>query len=200
MANGHIEPEIEKVRQDWQFAQKPQLFLRDQAGRFEEVTDGSGDGFQSRLVGRGVATADVDGDGDLDILITTNGGPAHLLRNDLIALGGGNSATAGSPGNNFVRVRVIDTGLNRDAIGARLVLKASNGREQTRFIRTGGSYLSQSELAATFGLGKNDHVDSLTIHWPTGKTEELSGLSINQTLVIEAGKGRVTPPAAVKAP
>ncbi|MEK7732233.1 MAG: CRTAC1 family protein, partial [Planctomycetota bacterium] len=149
LANGHIEPEIEHIRETWEFAQRPQLFLNNRSGQFVEVTDRAGSPFGSKIVGRSVAAADIDGDGDLDVLLTANGGPAKLLRNE-------RSGAA-----NVVRVRLVGSGKNTNALGATLRAEIA-GVTQTRYVATGGSYLSQSELTATFGLGQATSITRLT--------------------------------------
>jgi len=189
LANGHIEPEIELIRQDWQFAQVPQLFVNNRQGRFVEITDVAGDPFGQRIVVRSVAVADVDRDGDLDVLLTTNGGPPKLLRNDFVAPGDGLSPPV-------VRIRLTGDGANRDAIGARL--QAHIGEMvQTRLVRTGGSYLSQSELIATFGLGRASMIDRLDIRWPDGTALTLDKLTAGMLYVIDQGRGIVANDALV---
>jgi hypothetical protein len=111
-----------------------------------------------------LAYGDFDGDGDLDVLMTTNNGPAYLFRNDQ------------SSGNRSIRFRLVGTKSNRDAIGARVCI-FYNGQTQTRLVHGGSSYLSQSELPVTFGLGKRDKIDRVTIDWPSGRTEEFKDLA-----------------------
>lgn len=176
LANGHIEPEIEHIRKVWEFAQRPQLFLNNRTGQFVEVTERAGPPFESKIVGRSVAAADIDGDGDLDVLLTANGGPAKHLRND------------GSKDANVVRVRLIGSGKNTNALGAALRAE-SGGVTQTRYITTGGSYLSQSELTATFGLGQATSISRLTVRWPDGSQGEFPNLATGSLYVIQQGKG-----------
>ena len=122
-----------------------------------------GGGFSQPKVGRGLAYGDFDRDGDLDLLITTNNGPAYLYRTDQTG------------GNRSIRIRLLGTKSNRDAIGA--VLKIFHGStSQSCLVKGGSSYLSQSELPVTFGLGKRDKVDRLVIEWPSGRTEEYKNL------------------------
>jgi len=208
LANGHIEPEIEHVRQDWQFRQKPQLFVNNGRGQFVEMTDQAGDAFAEPLVGRGVALADTDGDGDPDALLTHNAGRPRLMRNECLggatsshrprvgAQNGGEGPPAGAP---VVRVRLIGTGMNRDAIGACLKAEVA-GATLTRFVRTGGSYLSQSELVATFGLGDADQIDRLRIRWPDGSEEHHENLAAGSLYTIRQGEGLVTSQAFARAP
>ncbi len=176
LANGHIEPEIETVKEDWEFAQIPQLFLNNRAGQFVEITSKAGAPFQSKMVARCVAVSDIDGDGDLDALLTANGGQPKLLRNDL------------AEGAHAVRVRLFGDEINVAAIGAALRARAGDST-QSRMIRTGGSYLSQSELVATFGLGAADKIDRLEVRWPDGSTDFVEGLASGATYDIHKGAG-----------
>src|SRR5258705_437431 len=149
MANGHIDADIERIQKRVTFAQPPHLFRNLGNGKFTEVTGSMGAAFKRPRVARGAAYADIDNDGDLDLLITTNAGPSVLLRND-----GGS--------NNSLRVRLVGTRSNRDGIGA-VVVATVGGHKDTRMLRSGSSYLSQSELVLTFGLGKQKKVDVVEI-------------------------------------
>ncbi len=178
VVNGHIDDTVRNVQGAGQ-AQPPQLFLNNGKGSFREVGSEVGGGFASAKVGRGLAYGDYDRDGDLDLLITTNHGPAYLYRNDQLA------------GHKSIRVRLVGTKSNRDAIGASVQI-FYNGIQQSRLIKGGSSYLSQSELPATFGLGKNDRVDRLVIQWPSGRSEEYKSLSAGRSYECVEGKG-ITP-------
>ena len=169
-ANGHIEPGINGVRREQTFAQRPQLFLGDGSGGFIDASDLVGIDFQEPVVGRGVATADIDGDGDLDLLLTANGGVPRLFRNDL----------AGATG---FGVRLVGAGPNRDALGALVTVYAA-GRTQRRFVATGSSYLSQSMLSPLlFGLGDASVADSIVVRWPRGGTVTRTGPIVAGTVV-----------------
>jgi hypothetical protein len=127
-------------------------------------------------VGRGLAYGDFDRDGDLDLLMTTNNGPAYLYRNDQTG------------GNRSVRFQLTGTKSNRDAIGAAVKIY-SGGLIQSRVVRGGSSYLSQSELPVTFGVGKSEKIDRVTIDWPSGKSEEYKDLASGRTYEIIESKG-----------
>ncbi len=174
-ANGHLDEEIEIVQPAVKFAQSPLLFRNDGRGRFRLSTSEVGADLAARLVGRGAAYADYDQDGDLDILITTNDGPAKLLRND------------GANANNYLRVKVRGSESNRDGLGAIIALSSASGR-QVQVVRGGSSYCSQSETVATFGLGTDDMVETLEVRWPSGTLDVFLELAPNrEILVIEGG-------------
>src|ERR1700738_4947757 len=167
VANGHIDETVRNIRGNVGYAQPPQLFLNqalDQgAPRFRDVASEAGGGFAQPKVGRGLAYGDFDRDGDLDILLTTNNGPAYLYRNENAA------------GNRSIRFHLVGTKSNRDAIGA-LVRIFDNGQTQSRVVKGGSSYLSQSELPLTFGLGKRDRIERVQIEWPSGAKDEFTNL------------------------
>ena len=182
VANGHIDETVRNIRGNVGYAQPPQLFLNSGAGKFRDVAAELGGGFDTPIVGRGLAFGDFDGDGDLDLLITTNNGPAYLYRNDQ------------TTGNRSIRFRLVGTKSNRDAIGAtvRIFQNAGVGhaaRTQSRWVRSGSSYLSQSELPVTFGVGNSETVDRVRIDWPSGRTEEYKGLAAEGTYEVIETKG-----------
>jgi hypothetical protein len=164
VANGHIDDTVRNIRGNVGYAQPPHLFLNLGNGKFQDVVATSGADFAAPRVGRGLAFADFDRDGDVDLLLTTNNGPAYLFRNDL------------NSGNRFLRLHLTGTKSNRDAIGA-VVRIYHGGETQMRTVRAGSSYLSQSELPLTFGLGKADRIDRLTVEWPSGGTQEFKNIS-----------------------
>ena len=169
-ANGHVQQDIEKIRDNTSYRESPHLFENMGSGTFEDVAAEVGGPLTKRLVARGAAYADYDGDGDLDILVTENDGPVHLWRNDIGA------------DKNFVRVETVGTSSNRSGVGAAVML-SSGGHMQRRRVRTGGSYLSQSELALTFGLGSSAGADSVVITWPSGHVDRLYGVRSGETIV-----------------
>jgi hypothetical protein len=176
IANGHIDDTVRNIRGNVGYAQPPQLFLNNGKGTFRDVAAEVGSGFSQAKVGRGLAYADFDRDGDLDLLITTNNGPAYLYRNDQ------------SSGNHSIRFRLIGTKSNRDAIGTTVRIEYG-GMSQSRLVKSGSSYLSQSELPATFGLGTREQVDRLVLQWPSGQTEEYKNLAAGKTYECTETKG-----------
>lgn len=176
VANGHIDDTVRLLRGNAGHAQPPQLFLNRADGGFRDVSAIAGAGFAQPRVGRGLAYGDFDRDGDVDLLMTTNNGPAVLLRNDQGA------------GNRSLRFRLTGTTSNRDAIGA-TVRVFHGGLSQTRMVKSGSSYLSQSELPVTFGVGRRDRVDRVVVTWPNGKTEEFANLASGKAYDCIEGKG-----------
>ena len=176
VANGHIDDTVRNIHGNVGYAQPPHLFLNEGNAKFRDVAEEVGGGFAQSKVGRGLAVADFDRDGDLDLLLTTNNGPAFLYRNDHLA------------GNRSLRLHLIGTKSNRDAIGARVRL-FSNGQVQSRLVRSGSSYLSQSELPVTFGVGKQDEIEKLVVDWPSGRTEEFRKLKSVESYQLTESKG-----------
>ena len=177
VANGHIENEVERVQTRVTYAQPPHVFRNLVGGKFQEVTASLGPAFAAPRVARGVAYADIDNDGDLDVLLTTNGGPAVLFRND----GGKNRS---------LRVQLKGTRSNRDGLGA--VVTVTTGKDkQWQMLRSGSSYLSQSELVLTFGLGTQPQADAVEVRWPSGQVDRLKNVAAGQTVTVEEGRGIV---------
>ena len=178
IADGHIEDQIEKVQKRVSYAEPPHLFRNLRNGKFEEVTTKVGPAFATPKVARGAAYADINNDGALDVLLTTNGGPVHLYRNE----GGMNKS---------LRIKLIGTKSNRDGIGAVVRLVAGSDK-QSLTMKSGSSYLSQSELVLTFGLGSKTKADTVEVQWPSGQVDKLSNVAIGQTVTVEEGKGIVS--------
>ncbi len=177
--NGHVSDDISVVQPTMKYAEPPQLFHNLGKARFEEVTNKIGSAFPRPVVGRGGAYLDFDNDGDLDLVITANNGVARLLRND-----NGNQ-------NDFLRVKTVGTRSNRDGIGAKVTVKTSTGAHLSAMVRSGSSYLSQSELPLTFGLGKPAPGTTLTVEvtWPSGRRDSVPNVKPNQFITIQEGKG-----------
>ncbi len=162
--NGHID---ESVRNNpgrmpgakGGYAQPPHLFLNDGKGVFRDVAATAGGGFATPKVGRGLAYGDFNRDGAPDVLMTTNQGSAYLYRNEVTG------------GNRSIRFHLRGTKSNRDAIGAIVRVTTSEGT-QSRMVKTGSSYLSQSELAVTFGIGRQEKANRVVMEWPSGATQE----------------------------
>jgi hypothetical protein len=177
VTNGHIEEAFERIQTRIKYAQPPHLFRNLEGKGFREVTGTLGDELAAPRVGRGAAYADIDNDGDLDLLLTTNGGPAGLFRND-------------QDQHNSLRVRLEGTRTNSAGIGAVVEIR-TGGETQWQMVRSGSSYLSASELVLTFGIGNRTSVDRLVVRWPGGRSEELAGVPAGQTVTIREGDGIV---------
>ena len=178
-ANGHVADDVSVVQPTIHYAEPPLLFHNKGHGKFDDVTDRVGTALRQAVVGRGAAYLDFDNDGDLDLVLTTSNGPAKLLRND-----NGNQ-------NDMLRIKTIGTRSNRDGIGAKITVTTSEGWHLFKMVKSGSSYLSQSELPVTFGLGKPraNKLVSLDIVWPGGKKESIRNIQPNQFLTLEEGKG-----------
>ena len=181
-ANGHVSDDISVVQPNVKYAQRPSLFRNKGNRKFEEVSGKLGRALQTEIVGRGAAYGDFDNDGDLDLVITSNNGPSRLLRND-----NGNQ-------NDMLRVKTAGTRSNRDGIGAKVTVKTNKGMSQMQMVKSGSSYLSQSEMPLTFGLGKPEEGKTLTLQiaWPSGKTDSITGIKPNQSMTVQEGKGIIS--------
>ena len=173
VANGHIEDQIENIQKRVRFAEPPHLFHNLGNGKFTEVTERMGAEFAKPRVARGAAYADIDNDGDLDLVMTTNGGPAQLFRND-------------TKDNQSLRIKLEGTKSNREGIGAVVHVQSGAG-QQSLMMRSGSSYLSQSELVLTFGLGNSTKADRVEIEWPSGQRDSLRDIPANQTITVQEG-------------
>jgi hypothetical protein len=179
VANGHIDADIQRVQANVKYAMPPHLFRNIGNGKFAEVTKTLGAGFAAPRVGRGVAYADINNDGRLDVLISTNSGPVYLFRNE---------AQGTSAANRSLRIRLTGTKSNRDGIGATVKL-TSGGETQTQMLRSGSSYLSASELVLTFGLAQREKADGIEIRWPSGQVDRLTNVAAGETVSVTEGKG-----------
>ncbi len=172
VANGHIEPDINRIQPQVAYAELPLVFHNEGHKQFREL--GTQLGFTRRMVARGAAYADIDNDGYPDVLLTTNGGPAYLFHN------------VGGFQNSAIRIRTVGTRSNRDGIGATVRVETRNG-VNWQTVHSGSSYCSQSELTLTFGLGSAHQADSVEITWPSGQHDTLKNLKANATYAIEEG-------------
>src|SRR5271156_6468569 len=186
VADGHIEDQIERVQKRVSYAEPPHLFRNLGGGKFTEVTEKMGKAFALPKVARAAAYGDIDNAGFVDVLLTTNGGPAYLFHSE-----GGT--------NHSLRIKLIGTKSNRDGIGA-VVRVSAGGDKQWKMLRSGSSYLAQSELVLTFGLGAQIKADNIEIQWPSGQLDKLSNLNAGQTVTVEEGKGVVANRLYGKAP
>jgi hypothetical protein len=171
VANGHLESAIEHIQNRIKYAQLPHVFKNEGKGAFAEVTQSLGPAMHQPRVGRGVAYGDFDNDGDLDVVMATNGGPAVLLRND-----GGT--------NHGLRLRLEGTKSNRDGFGA-VVRVTAGGETQSQMLRSGSSYLSQSERVLTLGLGSRMQADAVEIRWPSGQVDRLTNVNAGGIIVVK---------------
>jgi len=179
VADGHIEDQIESVQKRVSYAEPPHLFRNLGNGKFEEVTNEVtakvGSAFAAPKVARGAAYADINNDGALDILLMTNGGPPNLYLNQ----GGTNQS---------LRIKLVGTKSNRDGIGA-VVRVIAGDDKQWLTMKTGSSYLSQSELVLTFGMGSKTKADTVEIDWPSGQVDKLANIATGQTVTLQEAKG-----------
>ncbi|HEX7450304.1 MAG TPA: CRTAC1 family protein [Pirellulales bacterium] len=175
-ANGHLEEDIQKVQESQRYEQPPHLFWNcgsEADSEFCRVPEANcGDDFARPMVGRGASYADIDGDGDLDVLITAIGSRPRLLRNDQ------------SLGHHWLRVKLRGTRANREAIGARVEAEVA-GELLSRQVMPTRSYLSQVELPVTFGLGDATQIDRLTVIWPDGSRQEVANPEIDRLIEVE---------------
>jgi hypothetical protein len=176
VANGHVYPEVDQLRETSRYLQPKELYRNLGDGHFMDVSRTSGSDLTTPRAARGAAFGDYDNDGDADVLVVNSDSRPSLYRND-----GGNR-------NSWIGFRLVGTRGNRDAIGARIEIE-SGGRTQIGEVRSGGSYLSHNDMRVHFGLATANRVDRVRIRWPNGTTETLTGLPAGKYLTIREGEG-----------
>jgi hypothetical protein len=174
ITNGHVTPEVEQISDSIHYRQKPLLFHNDQKGHFVDVSAVSGEALQNTYTGRGVAFADFNNTGNLDIIVANVDGPPLLLRNE------------GNQGNHFLNLKLVGTRSNRDAMGARIRVQAGS-LSQIREVMGAGSYMSQSDLRAHFGLGKATQADLVDVNWPSGVHQSFRNVVADRFYLIVEG-------------
>ena len=175
--NGHVIDNTALFRSGSTHAQRKLLFRNLNGRRMQEIGRDAGPGFAPPGVGRTLIAGDVDNDGDVDLLVTNNGGVPELLRN-------------GTRGGHAIVLRLMGVTSNRDALGARVSVTAG-GRTQVREVKSGSSYLGQNDLRVHVGLGDAASVDRVDIRWPAGRSERIEKVAANQLVTVQEGRGVV---------
>jgi hypothetical protein len=178
-ANGHVYPEVDAHKLDETYAERAVLFHNAGNGTFTDSAPAAGEVWTQRWAARGAAVGDYDNDGHLDIAVAIVNGAPVLLNN------------RGEDRNHWISIKLVGTKSNRDAVGARLTVMAA-GRSQTEEVRSGGSYLSQSDLRAHIGLGSLTSVDQVEIAWPAGGRERIGPVSADSFITIKENAGVVS--------
>ena len=172
IAQGHVMDNIQLTEPTLRYLEPP-LLLKNEQGRFSDVSQQGGPVFTTSMAARGAAFGDLDNDGLVDVAINCNDGHAIILRNQ-----GGNR-------NHWITLNLIGTSSNRDAIGSKIRLVTQNGQQQTRFVSTAGSYISASDKRAHFGLGSSKKIALIEITWPRGSLQRLESVNVDQILTVK---------------
>lgn len=170
VANGHVHDDINRVQQQVTYAEPPHVFRNLDGKKFQEVTRALGPDLPRPIVARGAAYGDFDNDGDPDVLISTNGGPAYLFRND------------GASKHHYIRIQLKGSRSNKDGIGAKVILRTADGKTRWQMVKSTSSYCSQSELPITFGLGDANSIREIEVQWPSGAVQKIPTPKIDQLL------------------
>ncbi len=184
ICNGHVYPEVEQLKTEAGYPQRKLLYRNLRNGHFADVSLNAGSGISEPVAARGCAFGDFDNDGDIDVVVNTVNDYPQLLRCD------------SRLDNNWIKVRTIGTKSNRSGIGARIkcivhLPGETKPHQQIDEVRSGGSYISQSDLRVHFGLGKAEKVDVLEIHWPSGQIDTVKNIKPNQLIFVKEGAGIV---------
>ncbi len=184
ICNGHVYPEVEQLKTEAGYAQRKLLYRNLRNGKFEDVSEIAGPGISTPSAARGCAFGDFDNDGDIDAVVNTVNGLPQLLRCD------------SSSGNNWIKIKTVGVKSNRSGIGARVTCVTNPSGEgkphrQIDEVRSGGGYLSQSDLRVHFGLGKAEKVDLIEIRWPSGQVDSMKDVGVNQLVFVSEGHGIV---------
>jgi hypothetical protein len=176
VVNGHVYPQMENASLGTTYTQRKLLHRNNRDGTFAEVAASTGEALMTRQVSRGVGFGDIDNDGDIDLVVENIDGAPMIMRND-----GGNQ-------NNWINIKTVGSKLNLEGLGARVKVVAGD-LVQVDEVRSGGSYISESDRRLHFGLEKRERVDLIEVRWPGGHVDKVENIAANQFLVIQEGKG-----------
>jgi enediyne biosynthesis protein E4 len=179
LVNGHVYPEVQRLQTEAGYRQRKVVYRNLTRGRFEEITERLGPPVTTPAAGRGAAFADLDNDGDIDVVVNNVHAAPDLFRLD-----------SQSPAH-WTTVKLVGTRSNRSAIGARVRMFDASGR-QVQEVRGGGSYFSQNDLRVHFGLGRSNLIERIEVRWPNGLEEEWKNLEVDRILTLTEGSGATT--------
>jgi hypothetical protein len=171
-----VYPEVREKASESGYRERKVLYRNLGNGKFEDVSLNAGPGILESVAGRGCALGDFDNDGDLDVVVNCVNDVPQLLRCDSTLK------------NNWIKIKTVGAKSNRSGIGARIYCKPEGGHPQMDEVRSGGSYISQSDLRVHFGLGNAKTVD-LEVHWPSGQLDKVAGIAANRVVTVVEGKG-----------
>jgi enediyne biosynthesis protein E4 len=171
LVNGHVFPEVDRLGIDVHFRDRAILYRNTGKGKFVDISESAGPGILEKHAARGAAFGDYDNDGNVEVLVNNQNEPPSLLKQ------------SGKPAGNWISLKLVGVKSNRSAIGARVRLTAG-GLTQIGEVRSGGSYLSQSDLRLHFGLGTARRIDSVEIRWPSGVRQVEKDLAVNLVITI----------------